>query len=144
MFARIVLGALAVLVTACGAPSTPPRQDAVCPTIPREARDGFLVHGARLFDGERELPPTDVLVANGEIVAVGPAICFRAVGGAIAFVDGGGATLLPDGEFAKIEPGMAANLTLVEGGEPIVSGPMEGRKIRAMWRRGVLQSAVKR
>jgi imidazolonepropionase-like amidohydrolase len=83
-----------LLAAACG-PRAPAADATFCPTITKEMRDAFLVHGARIFDGERVRDPADVLVAGGEIVAVGPKLSFRAVGGSVAMIDGAGATLMP-------------------------------------------------
>lgn len=142
-----VLLAGSAALTACagsatGPTSTPPGagSDSFCPTIPAGTKNGFLIHGARLLDGvDRERPPSDVLVAGGEVVAVGPAICFRAVGGSIAFIEGRGATLLPLRNLPRIEPGMPADLVLVEGDG--ATGPAGNVVVRAMWKRGERESA---
>ncbi|HSO39485.1 MAG TPA: hypothetical protein VLT33_43455, partial [Labilithrix sp.] len=52
-----------------------------CPTLPETTKDAFVVHGAKVQDDEHVLDPADVLVAGGEVVAVGSSICFRAIGG---------------------------------------------------------------
>ena len=70
LVAGALLGAGAAVVACAGASAggganraaERAADDASCPTIPAALRDGFLVHGARLFDGDRELPPTDVLL----------------------------------------------------------------------------------
>jgi len=98
-----------------------------CPTIPATAKDAFVVHGAKVQDGERLLDPADVVVAGGEVVAVGASICFRAVGGTVGFVDGAGATLVASGAD-RIAAGAPADLVLIEA-----SGAERKR-----WRRGVL------
>lgn len=54
--------------------------------------DSFVLHGARVFDGERLLAATDVVVRDGRIASVGEA-GVEAAG--LRRVDGTGATLLP-------------------------------------------------
>src|SRR4051812_47674762 len=56
------------------------------------AGDVTLIRGARVFDGERAVDSTDVLVRGGKIEQVGKSI--PAPAGA-ATVDGSGCTLLP-------------------------------------------------
>ncbi|CAN5924773.1 hypothetical protein BH11MYX4_BH11MYX4_66050 [soil metagenome] len=90
----------------------------VCPTLPETKKEALVVHGAKVQAGDHLLDPADVLVAGGEIIAVGSSICFRAVGGTVAFVDGAGATLMAsarDGgaSHGRISAGDAADLILV-------------------------------
>ena len=110
-----------------------------CPTIDEETKNAFLVHGARVFDGERMIDPADVLVAGGEVIAVGPRICFRAKPGSVEMVDGAGATLRPVGQPGRITPGARADLVLVEG-----EGDGEGAKARASWKAGVREAEIVR
>lgn len=98
----------------------------VCPTIPAATKDAFVVHGAKVQDGALLLDPADVVVANGEVIAVGASICFRAVGGSVAFVDGSGATLVATS--GRIAAGDPADLSLVE----------DSGNVRTTWRRGVV------
>jgi hypothetical protein len=144
--------AIAWSVTALGsacmerATATHPRvADTIpCPTIPETTRDAFVVHGARVVDGDRVLHPADVLVANGAIVAVGDDICFRAVGGTVSYVDGAGATLLAAvydeatsrvSKRGRIMIGSRADLVLIaDNANEDEVAPAE---IRAVWRHGV-------
>jgi imidazolonepropionase-like amidohydrolase len=73
--------ALALLVTA------PVARAVDAPSAP-----GFVVHGARVFDGRRVLDGADVMVRDGRIVAVGAGL---AVPAGFTVVDGRGRTLLP-------------------------------------------------
>jgi imidazolonepropionase-like amidohydrolase len=52
----------------------------------------FVIRNVRLFDGERTIPKTDVVVADGKIKAVGPAASAPA---GTEVIDGSGDTLLP-------------------------------------------------
>lgn len=103
-----------------------------CPTIPADTRGAFVVHGAKVQDGEHLLDPADVLVSGGEILAVGAVICFRAQSGSVSFVDGAGATLMaaPPNDASttppRITPGDPADLVLVSGGT-----------VRTTWHRGI-------
>lgn len=112
-----------VCVAACAAPPVPARRaesDTYCPTLPEETRGAFIVHGARIFDGERVLDPADVLVANGEVVAVGASLCFRAKVGSVSMVDGTGCTLRPAKPGGRIAAGSPAVLVLVTPSGEIV------------------------
>ena len=110
------------------APRARPEDQVFCPTIPAATKGAFVVHGAKVQDGERLLDPADVVVAGGEVVAVGAAICFRAVAGAVGFVDGAGATLKATAARGRIAAGDPADLALVD----------DGGEVRTTWRRGVV------
>ena len=69
----------ACLLTACAHHAEP------APTGP-----SLVIRGARVFDGEKLLPPTDVLVRGGRIAKLGGTMPSTA-----ELVDGHGATLLP-------------------------------------------------
>jgi imidazolonepropionase-like amidohydrolase len=58
----------------------------------QDAAPGFVVHGARVFDGERDLGVATVVVRDGRIEAVGADV---AAADGLAIVDGAGKTLLP-------------------------------------------------
>lgn len=55
-------------------------------------RNSFAIHGARVFDGVRDLGVVDVVVRDGVIAAVGDE---AAASGELPVVDGSGRTLLP-------------------------------------------------
>lgn len=55
------------------------------------ATEGFVISGARIFDGEKILPPADVVVRDGRIAAVGG----KPDTDGLQQIDGSGATLLP-------------------------------------------------
>jgi imidazolonepropionase-like amidohydrolase len=57
-----------------------------------QAADALVIRNVRVFDGERVVPSTNVLIANGKIAQVGQSI--TAPAGATV-VDGAGKTLLP-------------------------------------------------
>jgi imidazolonepropionase-like amidohydrolase len=115
----------------------------------------FTIVGARVFDGERWLPPgTQVRVQHGLVLAVGPDVGL-ARGGTI--IDGTGKTLLPeqvqaqpvraadgsaamaendDSGYGAIVTGARADLRLVEGdGNQAWAGL---GAISARWKNGVL------
>lgn len=74
--------------------------------------DRFIVTGARVFDGSSVQDGVDVAVADGQIVAVGPAL--DADG--FAVVDGSGATLLPGLIDSHTHPtGTALELAILFG-----------------------------
>src|SRR5688572_15281202 len=50
----------------------------------------FAIRNVRVFDGEKTLPPTDVVVRDGVIVSVG-----SKAPPMVETIDGGGRTLLP-------------------------------------------------
>ncbi len=152
-FAAFAACALA-WAAAIGACVEPPRRlgpehPTACPTIANETHAAFLVHGARVLDGDRVLQPADVLVAYGQIIAVGADICFRATGGSVSYIDGVGATLLAAvyddatrrlSKRGRIAPGERADLVLIaDDANPDVLGPVD---IRAMWRRGVARTVA--
>lgn len=60
------------------------------PTAPRD--NAFVVQGARVFDGERDLGVVNVVVQDGLIQAIGPNLPIPAD---LTVVDGAGHTLLP-------------------------------------------------
>jgi len=63
------------------------------PTPQQNTVDGsVLIRNVRVFDGERVIPKTDVLVLNGKIARIAPAISAPA---STPLVDGSGKTLLP-------------------------------------------------
>jgi imidazolonepropionase-like amidohydrolase len=72
--------------------SADPSPGAVSAAAPAPTGQSFLVHDARVFDGERVIAATDVLVRDGIIAAVGNHL--RAPKG-VESVDGAGRTLLP-------------------------------------------------
>ncbi len=55
------------------------------------AAESFVISGARIFDGERILPPADVVVREGIIAAIGD----QQAAAGLPVIDGSGATLLP-------------------------------------------------
>ena len=110
-----------------------PDDSTFCPALTDDTGNAFVVHGAKVQDGDHLLDPADVLVANGEVIAVGATICFRARSGSVSFVDGAGATLMatsPDDASAtprRITAGDPADLVLVGS----------AGDVRTTWRRGV-------
>jgi len=86
---EIAAGALllAVLAAAVGLQEANGSDTAAAPNDPT-----FAIRGARVFDGERMLAPTTVLVRDGLIVAVGDDAVVPA---GIEVIDGSGKTLLP-------------------------------------------------
>jgi imidazolonepropionase-like amidohydrolase len=62
------------------------------PEAPPQGPAAFVIRGARVFDGERLQPATDVVVRDGRIASLG-----RAAGNdaALPVIDGAGQTLLP-------------------------------------------------
>jgi len=86
---EIAAGALllAVLAAAVGLQEANGSDTAAAPNDPT-----FAIRGARVFDGERMLAPTTVLVRDGLIVAVGDD---AVVPEGIEVIDGSGKTLLP-------------------------------------------------
>ena len=141
---RIV--ALALTLAACAEPARRPElaPPTACPTIANEAHAAFLVHGARVLDGDRVLQPADVLVAHGEVIAVGADICFRATGGSVSYVDGAGATLLAAvyddatkrlSRRGRIAPGERADLVLIA--DDANQDEVSPADLRAAWKGGV-------
>lgn len=104
----------------------------------------FTIIGARVFDGERWLPPgTQVRVQHGLVLAVGPDVGLPRGG---VLIDATGKTLVPetaDGRTAAdaasgrgaIVTGARADLRLVEGVSQDWSGLGD---IVARWKSGVL------
>jgi hypothetical protein len=103
----------------------------------------FTIIGARVFDGERWLPPgTQVRVQHGLVLAVGPDVGLPRGG---VLIDATGKTLVPetaDGKAADapsgrraIVTGARADLRLVEGVSQNWSGLGD---IVARWKSGVL------
>jgi imidazolonepropionase-like amidohydrolase len=94
---RSVAAALAVAaVAAVGAAALVHRQPAAPRCAPARGTRAVLFRVARVFDGERVAPATDVLVVDGVVSAVGTIACVDATGGApVEEVDARGATLLP-------------------------------------------------
>jgi imidazolonepropionase-like amidohydrolase len=74
---RLAVFVVLALLSGAPSPSGPP---------------AFVIRGAQVFDGERVLPPQDVLVEADRIRRVGPGL---KVGPGVPEVDGRGATLLP-------------------------------------------------
>lgn len=60
------------------------------PQAPEAADNSFVIRRVRVFDGERLLPPTDVEVRDGRVVALGEPVADDLPG-----IDGRGRTLLP-------------------------------------------------
>gem|GEM_PF-4192841 len=103
----------AIVGCAAGEPARAPSARMGCPAVEPGAA-AFLVHGARVTDGERRLDPADVLVAGGIVVEVGADICFHAQPGTVALVDARGGTLRATTSDARIVPGSPADLVLVD------------------------------
>lgn len=89
--------ALALGALLLGSGLDPARRDAgagPAPTdaVPPASPAAFVIRGARVFDGERLLPPADVVVRDGLVAAIG-----RATGedAELPSIDGTGHTLLP-------------------------------------------------
>src|SRR4051812_305180 len=62
-------------------------------TPQQNAVDGsLLIRNVRVFDGERVIPKTSVLVTNGKVARIGPSISGPS---SVPVVDGTGKTLLP-------------------------------------------------
>lgn len=85
--AMALAGVIGAAVVMQGPSSTTSGEAASVPAAGR-----FVVHGARVFDGERDLGIVDVVVREGRIEAVGDA---ASVADALPVVDGAGRTLLP-------------------------------------------------
>jgi imidazolonepropionase-like amidohydrolase len=87
-----------VAVVACGLQAAGPPPSA----------NSFAIRDVRLFDGERTLPRTTVLVRDGRIAAVGPDTRIPA---GLAVVDGSGKTLLPGliDSHVHVFPGAQSN-----------------------------------
>ncbi len=87
-----------VTITGCssGGPATPqnasapPSTEAATPA--QQATNSFVIQGARVFDGERDLGVTTVVVNDGRIAAVG---ADPSATHGLTTVDGSGKTLLP-------------------------------------------------
>jgi imidazolonepropionase-like amidohydrolase len=88
-FLLTAMGAVLVGAAVAGTPRTAARSR---PVDSAQRPASFLVRNARVFDGERMLDNTSVLVRNGVIAAVGAALEPEA---GVMVVDGTGRTLLP-------------------------------------------------
>jgi hypothetical protein len=148
-------GALSILVVCAGLCAAPGSNAQL--RVEDDQSAAFTIVGARVFDGERWLPPgTQVRVQHGLVLAVGPDVGL-ARGGTI--IDGSGKALLPEqgegepghaGDSAPdrplaekvqsghgaIIPGAYADLRLVEG--DIGQGWSGLGAISARWKNGVL------
>ena len=83
LIAAILLGGTLIAVGVAGSKPKPAQTRA-------EGSGTFVIRNVRVFDGEKTLPPTDVIVKNGVIASVGtkaPSV--------IEAIDGTGRTLMP-------------------------------------------------
>ncbi len=103
-FERIAIATVVATTTAiagcshggpAAAPDAPVRQADTTDVVPSPAAaNSFVIRGARVFDGERDLGETTVIVANGRIASTG-AEADQAGSAGLTIIDGSGRTLLP-------------------------------------------------
>ncbi len=89
---EIIAVAALVAVTGLAVGMRPGAKADATQTKPSASTDGFVVQGARVFDGERDLGVANVVVRDGRIEAVGADVV---VPEGLPVVDGAGKTLLP-------------------------------------------------
>src|SRR5688572_6480387 len=83
LIASILAGATLIAVGVAGSKPRPSAR-------PAQESGAFAIRNVRVFDGEKTLPPTDVVVKNGVIVSVG-----TKVPPVVETIDATGRTLLP-------------------------------------------------